>query len=72
MNMPKFEEHCYNCKKYGHRVFECRSKSTWSSSKVRSHENSYIQDTTITIVKNMDTSLKIALEHISVVTTRDG
>ena len=31
-----------------------------------------IQDIAITIVKNMDISLRIALEHTSVVTTRDG
>ena len=31
-----------------------------------------IQDIAITIVKNMDISLRIALEHILVVTTRDG
>ena len=31
-----------------------------------------IQDIGVTIVKNMDLSLRIALEHILVVTTRDG
>ena len=31
-----------------------------------------IQDIAVTIVKNMDISLRIALEDISVVTARDG
>ena len=31
-----------------------------------------IQDIAITTTRNMDISLRIALEHISVVTTRDG
>ena len=43
-NVPKFKGHYYKCQKYGHREFECRSKPTWPSNKVRSYENSYIWD----------------------------
>ena len=41
---PKFEGHYYNYQKYGHRAFECRSKPTWTSNKVRSYDNSYNWD----------------------------
>ena len=44
MTIPKFEGHYYNCHKYGHRAFECRSKSTWTPNKVRSYHNSYNWD----------------------------
>ena len=47
MHVPRFEGSCYNCQIYGHRAFECRSKSMWSSNKlakVRSHENFYNWD----------------------------
>ena len=27
----RFDGHCHNCKKYGHRAFECRSKPMWTS-----------------------------------------
>ena len=37
----KFEGHYYNCQKYGHRAFECRSKTTWTPNKVRSHNWDY-------------------------------
>ena len=43
-NAPKFEGHCYNYQKYGHKACDYRSKPTWSSSKVRSYENSYTWD----------------------------
>ena len=44
MNVPKFEESYYNCQMYGQKAFECRSKSIWSLSKVRSYGNSYNWD----------------------------
>ena len=47
MNPQGFEGYCYNCQKYGHRAFECRSKSMWSSNKqakVRNNGNSYYWD----------------------------
>ena len=34
MHAPKFEGYCYNCQKCGHRAFECRSKSMWSSNRL--------------------------------------
>ena len=40
----KFEGNGYNYQKYGHRAFECRSKSTWSSRKIRRYVNSYKWD----------------------------
>ena len=27
---PKFDGHFYNCKKYEHRCFECKTKPTWT------------------------------------------
>ena len=30
MRTQIFDGHCYNCKKYGHRAFECRSKPMWT------------------------------------------
>ena len=47
MHAPSFEGHCYNYHKYGHSVFECRSKSMWSPNKLakeRSHGHFYNWD----------------------------
>ena len=47
MNTQRFEGYCYNYQKYGHRAFEYRSKSMWSSkkkTKVRNNGNSYNWD----------------------------
>ena len=44
---PRFEGYYYNYQKYGHKAFECKSKSMWSpnrSIKVRSHGHSYNWD----------------------------
>ena len=30
MRTQIFDGHCYNCKKYGHRAFKCRSKLMWT------------------------------------------
>ena len=30
IRMQKFDGHCHNCKKYGHRAFERRSKLMWT------------------------------------------
>ena len=49
MHTPRFEGYCYNYHKYGHRAFECRYKSMWSSNKVRSHEIFYNWDYNNTI-----------------------
>ena len=47
MHTKIFEGYFYNCYKYGHGAFECRSKSMWSSNKptkVRNNGNSYNWD----------------------------
>ena len=39
--------HCFNCKKYGHRAFECRSNPMWSLNKLvmkKSHTHHYNWD----------------------------
>ena len=64
-NVPKFEGHYYNYQKYGHRAFECKSKTTWTP-------NITTQDIAIITIKSMDISLRIALEHTSKETTVDG
>ena len=35
----RFDEHCYNCKKYGHRAFECRSKPMWTVNQLAKTSN---------------------------------
>ena len=39
MKTPKFDGHCYNCKKYGHRAFECRSKPMWTPNQLARRNN---------------------------------
>ena len=37
---PRFDGHYYNCKKYGHRAFECKSKPMWTPNQ-SSRRNNY-------------------------------
>ena len=47
MRTPRFDGQCYNCKKYGHKAFECRSKPMWmpyQPTKTKSHGHHYNWD----------------------------
>ena len=75
---PRFEGHYYNCKKYGHRAFECRTKPVWTPNqpaKTKSHGHYYNWDYNTRQschVKNMDIFLRTTLEHTLVETTIGG
>ena len=39
MRTQRFDGHYYNCKKYGHRAFECRSKPMWTPNQPKKRNN---------------------------------
>ena len=39
MRTQRFDGHCYNCKKYGHRDFEYRSKPMWTPNQPTRRKN---------------------------------
>ena len=39
MRTPRFDGHYYNCKKYGHRAFEYKSKSMWIANQLARRNN---------------------------------
>ena len=77
MHTQRFEGYYYNCQKYGHKAYERRSKSKWSSNKqakVNHNGNSYngiiIQDIVATIIKSMEMFLRIVLGNTLEVTIK--